>query len=104
MSVDFIQEILDQFSYYALATLLCHKPSLVPRPSLTAFFAAVEKIVGLSFCHGCEKSCEGRPGYEATVSLSDQSGYTVLIICVYLPTDDSTLFSHDHFLYVVGEL
>ena len=37
--------------------------SLVPRPSLTAFFAAVAKSV--VFCHGCEKSCEGRPGYEA---------------------------------------
>ena len=38
---------------------------LVPRPSLTAFFAAVAKSVGNHFCHGCEKSCEGRPGYEA---------------------------------------
>ena len=36
--------------------------SLVPRPSLTAFFAAMEK----RFFHGCEKSCEGRPGYKAT--------------------------------------
>ena len=32
-------------------------PSLVPRPSLTAFFL---------FYHGCEKSCEGMPGYEAS--------------------------------------
>ena len=30
--------------------------SLGPRPSLTAFFASVAKS---------EKSCEGRPGYEA---------------------------------------
>ena len=37
--------------------------SLVPRPSLTAFFAAVEKSVG--FFHGCE----GRPGYEAIISM-----------------------------------
>ena len=36
--------------------------SLVPRLSLTAFFAAVFFF----FCHGCERSCEGRPGYEAT--------------------------------------
>ena len=38
--------------------------SLVPRPSLTAFFAAVAKKH--AFCHGCGKSCEGRPGYEAS--------------------------------------
>ena len=31
-------------------------------PSLIAFFAAVEKKI---FFYGCEKSCEGRPGYEA---------------------------------------
>ena len=34
------------------------RPSVVPRPSLTAFFAA-------NIFHGCEKSCEGRLGYEA---------------------------------------
>ena len=33
--------------------------NLVPRPSLTAFFAAVKKKRG-------EKSCEGRLGYEVT--------------------------------------
>ena len=45
-------------------------PSLVPRPSLIAFFATVEKKRG--FFHGCEKSCEGRPGYEARHSLHAQ--------------------------------
>ena len=39
------------------------KSSLVARPSLAAFFAAVEKMCS------CNKSCEGRPGYEATQSL-----------------------------------
>ena len=38
--------------------------SLIPRPPLTAFFGAVEKR---TFFHGCEKSCEGRPGYEVTL-------------------------------------
>ena len=38
--------------------------SLVPRPSLAAFFAAVEKC---AFFLGCKKSCEGRPGYEARI-------------------------------------
>ena len=38
-----------------------HKNSLVPRPPLAAFFAAVKKRVGF---HGCEKGCQGRPGYE----------------------------------------
>ena len=37
--------------------------SLVPRPSLTAFFAAVAKSV--VFATAAKKSCEGRPGYEA---------------------------------------
>ena len=37
--------------------------SPIPRPSLTAFFAAVENPH--FFYHGCKKSCEGRPGYEA---------------------------------------
>ena len=36
--------------------------SLVPRPPFAAYFAAAEKR---AFFHGCEKSCEGRPGYEA---------------------------------------
>ena len=45
-------------SYKASARL----SSLVPRPSLAAFFAAMEKH---TFFHGCKKSCEGRPGYEA---------------------------------------
>ena len=31
-----------------------------------AFFAAVEKYM---FFHSCEKSCEGRPGYEASASV-----------------------------------
>ena len=35
--------------------------SLVPRPSFTAFF----RSRGKKRCHGCEKSCEGRPGCEA---------------------------------------
>ena len=34
------------------------------------------------------------------VRLSDQSGYSVLLICVYLPTDYGTLSSRDDFLYV----
>ena len=38
------------------------------------------------------------------VRLSDQSGYSVLLICVYLPTDYGTLSSRDDFLYVIGEL
>ena len=38
------------------------------------------------------------------ISLSDQSGYTVLLICVYLPTEYDTLSSRDDFLYVTGEL
>ena len=38
--------------------------SLVPRPPLAAFFVAVEKNA-----HGCEKSCERRPGYEANWEL-----------------------------------
>ena len=33
------------------------------------------------------------------VRLSDQSGYTVLLICVYLPTEYATSSSHDDFLY-----
>ena len=37
---------------------------LVPRPPIAAFFAAVEKKTYVPF-HGCEKSCKGRPGYEA---------------------------------------
>ena len=37
--------------------------SLVPRPPFAAFFAAVGKKS--TFFHSCEKSCEGRPGYEA---------------------------------------
>ena len=47
--------------------------SLVPRPFLTAFFAAVaaKKAVREGLGHGCEKSCEGRPGYEATVCVLD---------------------------------
>ena len=38
------------------------------------------------------------------VCLSDQSGYSVLLTCVYLPTEYGTLSSRDDFLYVVGEL
>ena len=37
---------------------------LVPRPSLTAFFAAVETL----FSMAAKKGREGRPGYEATCS------------------------------------
>ena len=42
-----------------------HYTSLVPRPSLTAFFAAVAKSV--VFATAAKKSCEGRPGYEASI-------------------------------------
>ena len=38
------------------------------------------------------------------VQLSDQSGYTVLLICVYLPTDYVMSSSRDDFLYVISEL
>ena len=31
------------------------------------------------------------------IRLSDQSGYTVLLICVYLPTEYATSSSHDDF-------
>ena len=41
--------------------------SLVPRPSLTAFSRSRGK--NHAFCHGCEKSCEGRPGYEARMTI-----------------------------------
>ena len=38
------------------------------------------------------------------IRLSDQSGYTVLFICVYLPTDYATSSSCDDFLHVISEL
>lgn len=38
------------------------------------------------------------------VQLSDQSGYTVLLICVYLPTEYATSSSRDDFLYAIAEL
>jgi len=38
------------------------------------------------------------------IRLSDQTGRILLIICVYLPTDYGTSFSHDEFLFVLGEL
>ena len=53
---------LDGWSFPChVSTRMCRRTwsSLVPRPSLTAFFAAVAKSVV------CEKSCEGRLGYEA---------------------------------------
>ena len=55
--------VWEQLLFQICSVIPLHVPvSLVPRPSLTAFFAAVAKS---AFCHGCEKSCEGRPGYEA---------------------------------------
>ena len=44
-------------------------PIYVPwyRMSLTAFCSCGKKVI--YFFHGCEKSCEGRPGCEATVFL-----------------------------------
>ena len=41
--------------------------SLVPRPSRTAFF--FRNCGCNAFFHGYEKSCEGRPGYEAKSSV-----------------------------------
>ena len=38
------------------------------------------------------------------VWLSDQSGYTVLLICVYLSTEYATSSLHDDFLYAIAEL
>ena len=38
------------------------------------------------------------------VQLSEQSGYIVLLICVYLPTDYVMSSSCDDFLYVISEL
>ena len=54
-----------------------YRTSLIPRPPLTAFFAAV-----CVFFHGCEKSCESRPGYEANLepSVVDLSDYTRLLL------------------------
>ena len=36
------------------------------------------------FCHGCEKSCEGRPGYEATCVVP--SAYEDCMCSIYLGT------------------
>lgn len=47
---------------HAFLVVLWISYSIVPRPSLTVFFAAVEKY---SYFHGCENTCGGRPGYEA---------------------------------------
>ena len=64
------------FGYMYAASVLSYKlvcecpcmyvySSLVPRPSLTAFFAAVRKKNTL-FSTAAKKSCVRRPGYEAT--------------------------------------
>ena len=49
--------------------------SLIPRPPLTAF-AIVEKCC--IFFHGCEKSFQGRPGYEASLSTHLQQPWLIL--------------------------
>ena len=46
--------------------------AIVPRPSLTAFFAAVENSVCVFFSTAAKKSCEGRPGYEAKPAVHEE--------------------------------
>ena len=61
-------------------------PSLLPRPPLTTFFIAEEKKF-FFFFHCCEKSCEGRPGYEASVSL---------LLLYYNAMEPMELHVHNH--------
>ena len=64
-----LQSIIGEFNspdQEELVRLLC---SLIPRPPLAAFFAAVEKRV---YFHGYKKNCEGRPGYEASCCVPPQ--------------------------------
>ena len=67
-SSTFINFILPAYNFagfimlsYCKLLSVCTLHSLVPRPPLAAFFRS-----HVFFFHGCEKSCEGRPRYEAT--------------------------------------
>ena len=57
--------------------------SLVPSPTLAAFFLQPRKKTW-TFFHGCENSCEGRPGYEANCIVHNSYIEHVLMAAVVI--------------------